>query len=215
MSLFEYQTDPAAIERDSFQQIRTLTDLSRFDADQQQIAMRLVHTSGDPNIVEDLQFSPGAVAAGVQALTRQANILCDVEMVRQGVSGGDLKERAHCFLGNDDVRRRAQEHGETRVMAAMTQWPAYLDGSIVAIGNAPTALFRLLEMLYDGAPRPALIVGMPVGFINAKESKQALLDHAPSQLQIPCITLQGHRGGSGLAAATVNALLRLSKGVRF
>ncbi|MDS4043017.1 MAG: precorrin-8X methylmutase [Candidatus Competibacter sp.] len=215
MPRFDYLRDPDEIERQSFVQIRQLTDLSRFDANQQQVAMRLVHTSGDPHIVHDLHFSSGAVEAGLAALENGADVLCDIEMVGQGISKRYLKGKVHCFLNSPSVAERARQTGETRSMAAMAEWPAHLAGSIVAIGNAPTALFRLLDLLDEGAPRPALIVGMPVGFINAAESKQALWDTAPSEFRTPCITLLGRRGGSSLAAATLNALARMANGIRF
>jgi precorrin-8X/cobalt-precorrin-8 methylmutase len=215
MPRFDYFRDPDDIERQSFVQIRQLTDLSRFDADQQQVAMRLVHTSGDPGIIHDLYFSPGAINAGLAALQQGANVLCDIEMVSHGVSKRYLQGQVHCFLNAPTVAERARQTGETRSMAAMTEWPTHLAGSIVAIGNAPTALFRLLELLDEGAPRPALIIGMPVGFINAAESKQALWEVAPSEFQTPCITLLGRRGGSSLAAATLNALARMTHGIRF
>lgn len=215
MPRFEYLRDPDEIERQSFAQIRQLTDLSRFDADQQQVAMRLTHTSGDPGIVHDLHFSPGAVAAGLAALTQGADVLCDIEMVSHGISKRYLQGTVHCFLNAPEVAERARQTGETRSMAAMAEWPAHLAGNIVAIGNAPTALFRLLDLLDEGAPRPALIIGMPVGFINAAESKQALWDIAPSEFETPCITLLGRRGGSSLAAATLNALARMANGIRF
>ena len=215
MPRFDYLRDPDDIERQSFVQIRPLTDLSRFDADQQQVAMRLVHTSGDPNIVHDLHFSPGAIEAGRAALAQSAAVLCDIEMVSHGISKRYLQGPVHCFLNAPNVAERARETGETRSMAAMAEWPAHLAGSIVVIGNAPTALFHLLELLDEGAPRPALIIGMPVGFINAAESKQALWDVAPGELQTPCITLLGRRGGSSLAAATLNALARMAHGIRF
>ncbi len=215
MSRFDYLRDPDEIERQSFVQIRRLTDLSRFDSDQQQVAMRLVHTSGDPGIVHDLRFSPGAVEAGLAALEQSADVLCDIEMVSHGISRRYLPGQIHCFLNTPTVAERARQTGETRVMAAMAEWPTYLAGSIVVIGNAPTALFRLLELLDQGTPRPALIIGMPVGFINAAESKQALWEHGPSEFQTPCITLLGRRGGSTLAAATLNALARMAGGIRF
>ena len=215
MPRFDYLRDPDEIERQSFVQIRQLTDLSRFDADQQQVAMRLAHTSGDPGIVHDLHFSPGSVGAGLAALARGADVLCDIEMVSHGVSQRYLQGRTLCFLNAPTVAERARQTGATRAMAAMAEWPAHLAGNIVAIGNAPTALFRLLELLDEGAPRPAMIIGMPVGFINAAESKQALWDIAPTELQTPCITLLGRRGGSSLAAATVNALARMANGIRF
>lgn len=215
MPRFDYLRDPDEIERLSFTQIRQLTDLSRFDADQQQVAMRLVHTSGDPGIVHDLYFSPGAVEVGLAALEQGADVLCDIEMVSHGVSKRYLRGQVHCFLNAPTVAERARQTGQTRSMAAMAEWPARLAGSIVAIGNAPTALFRLLELLDEGAPHPALIIGMPVGFINAAESKQALWDVALSEFQTPCITLLGRRGGSSLAAATLNALARMAHGIRF
>ncbi|HCB12329.1 MAG TPA: precorrin-8X methylmutase [Gammaproteobacteria bacterium] len=215
MPRFDYLRDPDEIERQSFVQIRQLTDLSRFDPDQQQVAMRLVHTSGDPGIVHDLHFSPGAVAAGLAALQQSANVLCDIEMVSQGISKRYLQGPVHCFLNSPTVAERARQTGETRTMVAMTEWPLYLAGSIAVIGNAPTALFRLLDLLDEGGPRPALIIGMPVGFINAAESKQALWDVAPGEYQTPCITLLGRRGGSSLAAATLNALARMAREIRF
>lgn len=215
MPRFDYLRDPDEIERQSFVQIRQLTDLSRFNPDQQQVAMRLVHTSGDPGIVHDLHFSPGAVEAGLAALQRSADVLCDIEMVNHGISKRYLQGPVHCFLNSPTVAERARQTGETRTMAAMTEWPVYLADSIVVIGNAPTALFRLLDLLDEGAPRPALVIGMPVGFINAAESKQALWDVAPSEFQTPCITLLGRRGGSSLAAATLNALARMAHGIRF
>ena len=215
MPRFDYLRDPDEIERQSFAQIRQLTDLSRFDADHQQVAMRLVHTSGDPGIVRDLRFSPGAVGAGLTALEQSADVLCDIEMVSHGISKGYLHSAVYCFLNTPAVIDRARLARETRTMAAIAEWPAHLAGSIAIIGNAPTALFRLLELLDEGAPRPALIIGMPVGFINAAESKQALWDIALTEFQTPCITLLGRRGGSSLAAATLNALARMTNGIRF
>lgn len=213
MKPFDYLRDPDQIERESFIQIRTLTDLTRFDEDQAQVAMRLVHTCGEPNIVEDLHFSPGAVSAGLMALTSDRPILCDVEMVRYGITKRLLTSPLHCFLNDERTPGLAKLRQETRSMAALELWREHLGGSIVVIGNAPTALFRLLEMLLDGAPKPALIVGMPVGFIGAAESKDALMAHG-GPLGTEWISLRGRRGGSALAAASVNCLARLSAGVR-
>lgn len=215
MPRFKYLHDPEEIERQSFEQIRQIADLSRFDADQQQIAMRLIHTSGDPDIVHDLRFSDGAVAAGLAALEKGTDILCDIEMVSHGVSKRYLHSPVLCFLNAPSVIDRARLARETRTMAAMSEWPKHLAGSIVVIGNAPTALFRLLDLLDEGAAHPALIIGMPVGFINAAESKQALWDIALTEFQTPCITLLGRRGGSSLAAAALNALARMANGIRF
>lgn len=214
MPRFEYLTDPQDIERRSFAAIRQLTDLSRFDADQQQVAMRLVHTSGDPTLVEALSFSADAVTAGCTALKRGAGVLCDVKMVRHGISQRFLNGgQVHCFL-EEATEMAPTTSGETRSMVAIAHWRDHLADNLVAIGNAPTALFRLLELLYDGAPRPALIIGMPVGFISAAEAKEALVEHA-AMLGVPYITLRGRRGGSALAAATLNALARLARGLRF
>lgn len=210
---FDYIRDPLEIERLSFAEIRELADLKRFDPDQQQVAMRLIHTGGDPEICNDLHFGEGAVTAGLGALSQGSAVLCDVEMVRHGLSRRYLNGAVHCFLNAQGIEERARLAGETRSMAALAHWRPYLAGSIVAIGNAPTALFRLLEMLADDAPRPALIVGMPVGFVGARESKEALMECVPG-FGVPYITLRGRRGGSALTAATVNALARLSRGIR-
>jgi Precorrin isomerase len=214
MARFDYLRDPAEIERLSFAQIRELTDLSRFSPDQAQVAMRLVHTCGDPGIIDNLYFSADAVEAGLQALQRESVILCDVEMVRQALSRRYIVGPIHCFLNAKGVAEAARQRGETRSMAALCHWPPHLAGSIVCLGNAPTALFRLLEMLADGAPQPALIIAMPVGFVGAQESKQVLVEHA-ALCEVPCITLLDRRGGSALAAATLNALGRLARGLRF
>ncbi|TWI50985.1 precorrin-8X methylmutase [Pseudomonas duriflava] len=211
---FEYQHDPEAIERQSFEQIKQLTDLSRFDADQAQIAMRLVHTCGEPEIVEALHFSQQAVQAGLNAVTGKAPILCDVEMVKHGLTRRMFGERPLCFLNDARVPPLASSLGETRSMAAVEFWTPHLEGSIVVIGNAPTTLFRLLERLEAGAPKPALVIGMPVGFIGAAESKDALMQHG-SALGIEWIALSGRRGGSALAAATLNALARIQQGIRW
>lgn len=215
MHRFQYLSDPDEIERQSFLQIRQLTDLSGFDEDQQQVAMRLAHTSGDLDILTDLRFSPHAVAAGLAALAGRADVLCDTEMVSRGISKRFIQGHIYCFLNAPAVIERARQTGTTRAMAAMAEWPHYLADSVIAIGNAPIALFRLLDLLDQGAPHPALIIGMPVGFINAAEAKQALWDIAPIEFQIPCITLLGRRGGGNLAAATINALARMVNGIRF
>jgi precorrin-8X/cobalt-precorrin-8 methylmutase len=215
MNAFAYPTDPAEIERRSFAEIRRLTDLSRFDSDQQQVVMRLVHTCGDPSVAADIHFSPGAVTAGLGALQANAPVLCDVEMVRHGINRRYCRGEVLCFLSADAADVAPHRSGETRSMAALAQWRDHLAGAIVAIGNAPTALFRLLELLHEGAPRPALIIGMPVGFISARESKESLLEQAPAGFNVPCITVRGRRGGSTLTAAAVNALARLAQGIRY
>ncbi len=214
MAGFDYLTDPREIERESFTRIAALTRLDGFDPEQRQIAMRLVHTCGDPSIVDKLMFSPNAAAAGVQAMSEGAKILCDVEMLRHGLSRAHCRGEKLCFLNSTGVAERASAASRTRSMVAVDCWNADLEGGIAAIGNAPTALFRLLELLTEGFPRPRLIVAMPVGFVGAQESKQALIDLGP-RLGLDFITLEGRRGGSALTAATLNALGRLADGIRF
>jgi len=203
----DYETDPAAIEAESFRRIRALTDLDGLDAAEQQVAMRIVHSLGLPEVVAALRFSRAACAAGSAALRRECPILCDVEMVRQGVTRRMREIEPLCFLNDARVPALARERGVTRSMAALDLWQPLLAGSLVLIGNAPTALFRLLEMLEAGAVKPALVVAMPVGFVGAAESKQLLWD-THRQLGIECITLLGRQGGSAVAAASCNALLR-------
>lgn len=211
---FEYEQDPVVIERESFVQIRDLSDLSRFAPDQAQIAMRMVHTCGDPGITDMIRFSDDAVTQGLTALKAGKPILCDVEMVRHGLSRRLYDSPIQCYLNEADIASLARKRGETRTMAALDYWKPQLDGAIVVIGNAPTALFRLLEILQGTNQRPALIVGMPVGFIGAAESKQTLWE-LHQQLGVQCITLLGQRGGSALAASVLNALARLQRGIRF
>jgi len=207
-----YEKDPLNIERQSFQQIRALTDLNRFTPEQAQIAMRLVHTCGDPDVASAAYFSPHAITAGCEAISRQQAILCDVNMVKHGLTQRLLTTTPYCFLNDHDIPELAKQRGETRTMTALTKWPAYLSGSIVLIGNAPTALFRLLEMIDQGAAKPALVIGIPVGFIGASEAKAAMIQHHTA-LGFECITVEGRQGGSALTAGTFNALLRLHQGL--
>jgi precorrin-8X/cobalt-precorrin-8 methylmutase len=208
---FDYLVDPAAIERLSFETIRAETDLARFGSNSAMVASRLVHAAGEPAIAEALSAPEPAVTAGVEALTRDRPVLCDVEMVRWGLSRRHLNTEPLCFLDGDGVAERAGNEGITRTMAAVDDWLPRLDGGVAVIGNAPTALFRLLEHLHNGAPRPALIVGMPCGFVGAAESKEALA-HFAVHYQQPAVFVAGRRGGSALAAAAVNAMARLSHG---
>ncbi|MFA7553299.1 MAG: precorrin-8X methylmutase [Spongiibacteraceae bacterium] len=209
---FHYEADPIKIEQQSFCQIRTLTPLEGFSTDEQQIVMRLVHTCGDPTAAEDVYFSDNAVKAGLEALVLGSQVLCDVEMVRHGVTKRMINTKPLCFLNDEDIPALAKAAGETRTMAALQKWLPYLENSIVMIGNAPTALFRLLEMLRDGAPKPKLIIGMPVGFVGAAESKEAL-KRCHRDLSVECVTILGRRGGSALTAATLNTLLRMRNGI--
>lgn len=207
---FNYIADPVEIEQQSFKQIRQLTDLSAFDRQQQQVVMRVVHSLGMPSLAEQVRFSEDACQAGMRALANNKPILCDVEMVKQGVTKRMISEPPACYLNDPAAAELAKVRGETRSMAAVELWRSQLKDAVVLIGNAPTALFRLLEMLEQGADKPALIIGMPVGFIGAAESKQALWD-CHRQLGINCITLLGREGGSAVTAATCNALLRCNR----
>ena len=208
---FDYIHDPSLIENESFRQIRTLTDLDHLSIEAQQVVMRVVHSVGIPAVVSQVRLSEYACQSGIDALKKGAAILCDVEMVKQGITKRMIKTDPLCFLNAEGVPERAKATGETRTMAALTSWLPYLEGSVVVIGNAPTALFRLLEMIDQGAPKPALIIGMPVGFVGAAESKQALWD-VHQELGIECITLLGREGGSAVSSASCNALLRCIKG---
>ena len=208
---FDYEINPQAIERESFRQIRELTKLDKFSREEQQVIMRIVHSIGLPALSEHVRFSDNACQQGLKALAENKPILCDVEMVKQGVTKRMIKHEPLCFLNDKRTAQLAADKGETRSMAALSLWQEQLEGSIVLIGNAPTALFRLLEMLEAGCPKPALIIGMPVGFVGAAESKQALWDHH-QRLGVDCITLLGREGGSAVTSATCNALLRCNHG---
>jgi precorrin-8X/cobalt-precorrin-8 methylmutase len=203
----DYEINPAAIERESFRIIRELADLDAFDATEQQVVMRIIHSLGMPEVASAVRFSANACAAGIAALERDCPILCDVEMVKQGVTRRMRKTPPLCFLNDERVPSLAKARGETRSMAALELWQSQLCDSLVLIGNAPTALYRLLEMIASGAARPALIIAMPVGFVGAAESKDLLWD-THQDLGVECITLTGRQGGSAVTAASCNALLR-------
>ncbi len=208
---FNYETDPIKIEQESFRQIRELTSLAHLNREQQQVAMRIVHSLGLPHLVEQIRFSDQACEQGMQALKNNCTILCDVEMVKQGITKRMITKEPLCFLNHPDSATLAKQRGETRSMAAVTQWQNHLENSVVIIGNAPTALFRLLETIAESGKKPALIIGMPVGFVGAAESKQALWD-CHQQFGVECITLLGREGGSAVSSATCNALLRCNRG---
>lgn len=208
---YDFELNPQAIEKQSFEQIRALTELSTFSLEEQQVVMRIVHSLGMPEIAENVMFSADACAKGRQALANNCAVLCDVEMVKQGVTKRMVAQEPFCFLNDQGVADRAKRRGETRSMAALAAWQPLLEDSVVLIGNAPTALFRLLEMIEQGAQKPALVIGMPVGFVGAAESKQALWE-AHEHLGLECITLAGRQGGSAVTAAACNALLRCNHG---
>ncbi|MCK5623245.1 MAG: precorrin-8X methylmutase [Alphaproteobacteria bacterium] len=202
---YEYLRDPAAIYAESFAAIRRETDLSRVPEDLRPLALRIVHACGDPAVVKHLSWSPGAGRAGREALELGATILCDSRMVAAGVIRKKLPgaNKVICTLGDGEVPDIARRLATTRSAAAVELWRDELGGAVVAIGNAPTALFHLLEGLAAGWPKPALILGFPVGFVGAAESKEALVQDAGG---IPYVTLLGRAGGSAIAAAAVNAL---------
>lgn len=203
--MLDYLRDGQAIYRESFATIRAEADLSRIPADLEKLAVRVIHACGMVDIVEDLRFSAGAGTAGRAALAHGAPILCDARMVANGITLARLPaaNAVICTLDDPAVPVLASETGNTRSAAALELWHPHLAGSIVAIGNAPTALFRLLEMLDAGAPRPALILGFPVGFVGAAESKAML---AADSRGVPFVAVAGRRGGSAMVAAAVNAL---------
>ncbi|MCW9033035.1 MAG: precorrin-8X methylmutase [Rhodospirillales bacterium] len=202
---YDYIHEPDEIYRQSFATIRQEIDLTKLPADIEPVALRLIHTTGDFSLLENLTFSQEAGLIGKSALSGGCTILTDVEMVGAGITRRFLPtpDQVMCTLNDPDIPTLAKEKSTTRSAAALDYWFDHLEGAVVAIGNAPTALFRLLEMLDEGAPEPALIIGMPVGFVGAVESKEALIAHGSD---IPYITIRGRRGGSALAAATVNAL---------
>ena len=185
--------------------IRAEANLSAIPADLEKLAVRVIHACGMTDIVDDLLFSSGAGAAGRAALAAGAAIFCDARMVAEGITRSRLPagNRVICTLNEPSVPERARAMNNTRSAAALELWRPELGGSIVVIGNAPTALFHLLDMLDDGAPKPALIIGFPVGFIGAAESKAML---AQDSRGVPFVALRGRRGGSAMAAAAVNAL---------
>ncbi len=205
----DYIRDGAAIYERSFAIIRAEADLARFSAAEEDVAVRMIHACGLVEAAAHFAFAPGFVEAGRTALQAGAAILCDAEMVARGVTRARLPadNAVICTLRDPRVPEMAAAIGNTRSVAAMALWAEHLAGSVVVIGNAPTALFHLLDMLADGAPRPAAIIGMPVGFVGAAESKEALM---VAPFGIPWAVVRGRMGGSAMAAAALNALARPS-----
>ena len=198
-----YLRDPDAIYKRSFEIIRAETDFSGLPPDAEEVATRIIHACGMPEIAADLRISTGFVSAAKAALAEGKPVFVDAEMVRHGII--DKQLNVLCTLNDPRAREIGLATGNTRSAAAVELWRDGLDGAIAVIGNAPTALFALLEMIDAGAPKPAAIVGFPVGFVGAAESKDEL--HANSR-GIPYATLLGRRGGSAMAASVVNALMR-------
>jgi len=202
-----YLRDGNAIYERSFAIIRAEADLSRFSLEEAEIAIRMIHACGMVEIADRIVFGGPLVASARNALARGAPILCDSEMVAHGISRARLpaQNAVICRLRDAAVPGLAAKLGTTRSAAAVELWAEQLEGSVVAIGNAPTALFHLLELLGRGTPQPAAVVGIPVGFVGAAESKQAL---AANPLAVPYLTVRGRIGGSAMTAAAINALAR-------
>jgi len=200
----DYERDGAQIYLRSFQIIRAEANLARFSAIEERVAVRLIHTSGMVELADDIVFSPGFCEAATGALAKGAPILCDAKMVQSGVTRSRLSadNQVLCFLDQPTVPELARQLANTRSAAALSLWGEQLDGAVVAIGNAPTALFRLLELLDELPYRPAAIIGMPVGFVGAAESKQALLEDG----RVPAMIVRGRKGGSAMAVAAINSL---------
>ena len=199
-----YVRDGAEIYRRSFATIRAESDLARFNAAEEPVAVRIIHACGMPEIARDIVMSPGFAERARQALKDGAPIFCDSKMVANGITRARLPagNDVLCTLDDPSVPAIAKRLDNTRSAAALELWRDRLAGSVVAIGNAPTALFRLLDMLDEGAPAPAVVIGLPVGFVGALESKEALADHGG----VPFLIVRGRKGGSAMAAAAINAL---------
>jgi precorrin-8X/cobalt-precorrin-8 methylmutase len=201
---YDYERDPAAIYRRSFAIIRQEARLARFSAIEERVAVRLIHTSGMVELADDVEFSDGFAEAAQSALRKGAAILCDAKMVVSGVTRARLPAHNEllCTLDDPAVIDLARVQRTTRSAAALSLWGERLDGAVVAIGNAPTALFRLLEMFDERALRPAAVIGLPVGFVGAAESKVALMQDG----RVPSMIVRGRKGGSAMTVAAINAL---------
>ncbi|WP_027583436.1 precorrin-8X methylmutase [Bradyrhizobium sp. Ai1a-2] len=205
-----YETDGAAIYRQSFATIRTEADLERFSADEEPVVVRMIHAAGMVGLESHIRFTPGMAHVARAALRNGAPILCDARMVSEGIARARLPagNAIICTLDDPAVPSLARSMRNTRSAAALELWGPHLDGAIVAIGNAPTALFHLLNMLEDcKCPRPAAIIGCPVGFVGAAEAKAALMADPPA----PALTVEGRLGGSAITVAAVNALASRSE----
>jgi precorrin-8X/cobalt-precorrin-8 methylmutase len=203
--MIDYLRDPEAIYQQSFAEISRVRQLQALPVDIRPLATRIIHACGMPDILDDLRFSPDVAVAARSALAAGADIHCDVETLRHGIMQRLLPEgcKLHCRISAPEVAAHAKAHGMTRAAAQIDLWGERLAGQIMVIGNAPTCLFRLLELMDDGLPAPALIVAFPVGFVGAAEAKAEL---AANPRGVPFVTLLGKRGGAGMAQAAINAL---------
>ena len=211
MSLVQqYALLPDEIDRESLKMVQSSLPKSlSLESNEHYVLCRIVRAEGDSGIAESVRFSPGAVAAGLQALQSGFDVITDVRMVEMGISKALLRSQnlaTRCLIDMPEVAARAQREGTPRSVAAVRELASHMDGAIVAVGNAPTALLALLDLIDEEAVHPALVIGMPVGFVACAESKDELVKR-----KVPYITILGRRGGSSAAAATVNALLDLLK----
>lgn len=205
----QFITDPRAIEDRSMEIIAPYLDGLGLSTEEVKVYSRVIHAAGDPDYANHIRMHPAAVSAGLVALKQGAHIFTDVEMVRTGINKSRLASfggQVHCQIADETIANMAKRDGITRSMAAMRSFGGQMQDSIVAIGNAPTALFELLDMMQKTTLRPALIVGVPVGFVGACESKELLVEQSP----VPYITVKGNKGGSPIAASIVNALLYMT-----
>ena len=204
MSAYSYIKNGNDIYQKSFAIIRAEANLARFNAEEEKVAVRIIHACGMVEIARDIVFSPGMVATARAALQNGAPILCDAKMVASGITRARLPANNDviCTLGDERVPALAKQIGNTRSAAAMELWRDKIAGSVVVIGNAPTSLFYLLEMLDADAPKPAAVIGVPVGFVGAAESKEALMADG----RVPFVVVSGRRGGSAMAVAAINAI---------
>ncbi|MBI4715830.1 MAG: precorrin-8X methylmutase [Nitrospirae bacterium] len=203
-------TNPERIEEESFRIIEEELGPHDFPGDHFAVVRRVVHATADFDFVRTLRFHPGAVSKGIAAIRKGADIVVDVAMIQAGISKSLIQPfggRIHCFISDEDVVRQARESGLTRSILSMRKAARNVEGGIYAIGNAPTALFELLRLIQRGEARPDLVVGVPVGFVSAAESKEVLSRMA----SIPFITALGRKGGTPVAVAAINALLRLAR----
>lgn len=206
----DYIRDGAQIYRESFATIRAEADLARFPDDVSRVVVRMIHACGQVDLAADVDYSPGVVAAARAALEAGKPILCDATMVASGVTRTRLPadNEVVCMLRDPRVPALAEQIGNTRSAAALELWGDTLDGAVVAIGNAPTALFHLLDMIERGAPKPAAVLGIPVGFIGAAESKDAL---AANDLGLEYLVVRGRRGGSAITCGALNAIASVAE----
>ena len=211
--MIKYERDPKLIQATSIKAIRETLGLSSADDPVQQLLIRMIYTYGDDNLLEDSRFSDGAINAGLVALKKNANIICDTGMVLEGVKTEYLRKEPICIIDKPNVISQAKSKKLTRAMVSVENWKRYAEGSIILIGNEATALLRLMELIEQNEiKKPALIIAMPRGYINASEAKQYLWDNY-KQLDTPCITMLGSRGGSTLVASAMNGLLYLQQNI--